>query len=106
MVQVVSVPEARRASLVNSRNVLASLQFPGDTVDPNVRGHPPVCSTHHESHAPQIDHTPSERVSHTSLISAQIALLASIQPSAADMRRRNSRDGIVVDPLMFGIPSA
>ena len=104
MVQVVSVPEARKASLVNSRNVLANLQFPGDTVDPNVRGRPPVCWTHHESHAP--NRPRPERVSHTPLIPAQVALLASIKPSAADVRRRKSRDGLDVDPFMFGIPSA
>ena len=110
MIQVVSVPEARRASLISSHNVLANLQFPGDTVDPNVRGQPrPVCP-HRVPPPPErarVPHT-HPRVRHPrARLAAQIALLESIQPSEADLRRRkNSRDGIVPDPLMFGIPSA
>ena len=111
MIQVVSVPEARRASLISSRNVLANLQFPGDTVDPNVRGRPRPVGPHRVHPAPRARAGPSHthpRVRHPrARLAAQIALLESIQPSEADLRRRkNSRDGIVPDPLMFGIPSA
>ena len=109
VIQVVSVPEARRASLISSRNVLANLQFPGDTVDPNVRGRPRPVGPHRVLPPPErarVPHT-HPRVRHPrARPAAQIALLESMQPSDADLRRRNSRDAIVPDPLMFGIPSA
>ena len=110
VIQVVSVPEARKASLISSRNVLANLQFPGDTVDPNVRGRPRPVGPHRVLPPPGAHAGPSHthpRVRHPrARPAAQIALLESMQPSNADLRRRNSRDAIVPDPLMFGIPSA
>ena len=66
---------------------------------PTARAPPPLPERAGPSHPPH--------ASPRSRRSAQIALLESIQPSEADLRRRkNSRDGIVADPLMFGIPSA